>query len=102
MARLIDADALLEIYKKWIPQIASSEDDGDRRGVETCITVLKGAPTVDAVEVVRCKDCKHHYWEQEPCHGKSVHHCNLPHMSGIEVFKEFFCYYGEEGKHETL
>ena len=28
-------------------QIASPEDDGDRRGVETCITVLKGAPTVD-------------------------------------------------------
>ena len=45
--------------------------------------------------VVRCKDCKHHYWEQEPCHGKSVHYCELPHMRGIEVFKEFFCYYGE-------
>ena len=95
MARLIDADALLEIYKKWIPQLASPEDDGDKRGVETCITVLKGSPTVDAVEVVRCKDCKHHYWEQELCHGKSIHYCNLPHMSGIEVFKEFFCYYGE-------
>lgn len=41
MARLIDADALLEIYKKWIPQLASPEDD-DRRGLETCITVLIG------------------------------------------------------------
>lgn len=56
---------------------------------------ISDAPTVDAVPVVRCRDCKHHYWEQEPCHGKSVHYCNLPHMSGIEVFKEFFCYYGE-------
>ena len=56
---------------------------------------IEAAPTVDAVEVVRCRECKYHYWEQEPCHGKSVHYCNLPHMSGVEVFKEFFCYYGE-------
>ena len=57
--------------------------------------ILREAPTVDAVEVVRCRECKHHYWEQEPCHGKSVHYCNLPHMRGVEVFKEFFCYYGD-------
>ena len=55
----------------------------------------KEMQTVDAVPVVRCRECKHHYWEQEPCHGKSVHYCNLPHMRGVEVFKEFFCYYGE-------
>ena len=61
MARLIDANALLEIYKKWITQLASPEDDGDRRGVETCIKVLKGAPTVDSVEVVRRKDCIRRY-----------------------------------------
>ena len=56
---------------------------------------IEAAPTVDAVPVVRCRECKHHYWEQEPCHGKSVHYCKLPHMRGVEVFKEFFCYYGE-------
>ena len=56
---------------------------------------IEAAPTVDAAHVVRCRECKHHYWEQEPCHGKSVHYCKLPHMRGVEVFKEFFCYYGE-------
>ena len=56
---------------------------------------IEAAPTVDVVEVVRCRECKYHYWEQEPCHGKSVHYCKLPHMRGVEVFKEFFCYYGE-------
>ena len=59
--RLIDANALREIYKKWIPQLANPEDNGDRRGVETCIAVLEDAPTIAAVEVVRCKDCKHRY-----------------------------------------
>lgn len=52
------------------------------------------APAAD-VAPVRCRDCKHHYWEQEPCHGKIEHYCELPHMRGIEVFEEFFCYYGE-------
>ena len=82
MARPINADKLLEIYKKWVPQLSSKEDEGDRRGVETCIAVLEDMPTMDAVEIVRCGDCKYHY-------------CELPHMRGVEVFKEFFCYYGK-------
>ena len=58
--RLIDANALLKIYENWIPQLMLPEDAGDKRGVETCIAVLQDAPTVDAVEVVRCKDCVSH------------------------------------------
>ena len=52
--------------------------------------LIKESSTIDAVKIVRCKDCKYHHWEQEPCHGKSVHYCELPHMKGVEVFKEFF------------
>lgn len=80
--RLIDADALLEKMKRTSRYFDLLFD-------------VEEMPTVDAVEVVRCRECKHHYWEQEPCHGKSVHYCKLPHMRGVEVFKEFFCYYGE-------
>lgn len=80
--RLIDADALLEKMKRT------------NRYFDVLFDVEE-MPTVDAVEVVRCRECKHHYWEQEPCHGKSVHYCKLPHMRGVEVFKEFFCYYGD-------
>lgn len=50
------------------------------------------SPAVDAVEVVRCAECKYHHWEQEPCHGKTVHVCDTLEA---EVFKEFYCYYGE-------
>lgn len=91
MARLIDADAIIDFIdmdSTWDPlETCFSERD--------VVDMLGSAPTVDAVKVVRCRDCKHHYWEQEPCHGKSVHYCELPHMRGVEVFKEFFCYYGE-------
>ena len=80
--RLIDVDAFLEKMKRTSRYFDVVFD-------------VEEMPTVNAVEVVRCRECKHHYWEQEPCHGKSVHYCKLPHMRGVEVFKEFFCYYGE-------
>ena len=83
MARLIEADELLkEAYAEGAYGYVDAKQIAD-------------APTVDAMPVVRCKDCKYHHWEQEPCHGKTVHYCELPHMRGVEVFKEFFCYYGK-------
>lgn len=89
MARLIDADKLLEIYKKWIPQLLSKEDEGDRRGVETCIAVLEDMQTVDAVPVVRCRECKH-------CDPEN-HHCDH-HMGTVAPLRrepDDFCSYGE-------
>ena len=87
--RLIDANAL----KSYMDECSKETRFRVYYGYAT--SFIDAAPTVDAVEVVRCRECKHHYWEQEPCHGKSVHYCKLPHMRGVEVFKEFFCYYGE-------
>ena len=87
--RLIDADKLLEIYKKWIPQLLSKEDEGDRRGVETCIAVLEDMQTVDAVPVVRCWQCKH-------CDPEN-HHCDH-HMGTAAPLRrkpDDFCSYGE-------
>ena len=81
---LIDADALI---KEACAEGAYGYVDAKQ---------IADAPTVDAVPVVRCKDCKYHHWEQEPCHGKIEHYCELPHMRGVEVFKEFFCYYGKQ------
>ena len=46
----------------------------------------------DGIEVVRCKDCKSHHWEQEPCHGKIVHICS---KLNAEVTRDFYCAAGE-------
>ena len=89
--RLIDANRALEIVHE---QGIAYPDAYHLTNYAALI--LRGAPTVDAVEVIRCRECKYHYWEREPCHGKSVHYCKLPHMRGVEVFKEFFCYYGKQ------
>lgn len=51
--RLIDANELKRAARKW---------ERESFGILRATTVLVGisnAPTVDAVEVVRCKDCMH-------------------------------------------
>lgn len=68
----------------------------ESRVIRVALNDIELIPAADVEPVVRCRECKHHYWVQEPCHGKSVHYCKLPHMRGIEIFKEFFCYYGEQ------
>ena len=85
MARSIDADKLLEIYKKWIPQLSSKEDEGDRRGVETCIAVLEDMPTMDAVEIVRCRDCAVPHNKYTGC----------PKLNGLVTPPDFYCPFGE-------
>ena len=51
MSRLIDANELQSEYKKY--------HDGKRS------VLIDVAPTIDAVEVVRCKDCK--MYDERPC-----------------------------------
>ena len=58
MNEYINKERLLKIYANWLPQLTLKEDEGDRRGVETCIAVLESEPTINAVEVVRCEKCK--------------------------------------------
>ena len=87
MARLIDADAIIDFI-----------DMGHTRNpLETCfserdvVDMLESAPTVDAVEVVRCKDCKH----------RGTDYC-IFHIKGEPADEELlrkldndFCSYGE-------
>lgn len=57
--------------------------------------VLESAPTVDAVEVVRCKDCiGHSTWFKDAETG-----CEICGMSGMYPKGEFdFCSYGDRRK----
>lgn len=73
MSRLIDADALYEKTAEWESQALHmceiTMNDEDLTEWKRWSAVLKersafkfdisDAPTVDAVEVVRCKDCVH-------------------------------------------
>ena len=78
--RLIDANALIEEYTAF----AYLEFNG-----LDFIESLKAAPTVDAVEVVRCENCKH--FRQPSCAMDT--YC-------FDVTEEGFCSYGEMSEGE--
>ena len=61
MGRLIDADRAMEIVRN---QGIAHPNAYHLTNYATLI--LREAPTVDAVEVVRCRDCKFGDWDSEP------------------------------------
>ena len=78
MPRLIDADALLDYFR-------------NEHHESEVIEAVKDAPTIDAVPVVRCKDCK---W----CRYSKVHDVQwCDHESGLcdAIVGNEFCSYGE-------
>ena len=76
MARLIDANLVIDRLKTNII-LGATEQAFLRNYVNCC-------PTVDAVEVVRCRDCKH--CNEGFCVGYHAHH---------DVMPDDFCSYGE-------
>ena len=63
MTNLINADALLAQMKEYYEKRAEEANmTGDRAICVTwhdAVILIKSAPTVDAVPVIRCKECKH-------------------------------------------
>lgn len=92
--RLIDADAILKADENSDKALVL----GSGKSLEIAYALLKkkvaDAPTVDAVVVTRCKDCKHKGWVQEPCHGKSVDYCKVWDCT-LRNLESTFCSYGE-------
>lgn len=82
--RLIDADRAMEIVRN---QGIAHPNAYHLTNYATLI--LREAPTVDAVEVVRCRECKH-------C-DPETHHCDH-HMGTVAPLRrkpDDFCSYGE-------
>lgn len=77
--RLIDANALeKKILKRGAYKICTDD----------VVAMIADAPTVDAVQVVRCAECKHHE-DEEP----GIMYCR--HIVGSWVTEDFYCAYGE-------
>ena len=96
MARLIDADRALEIVR----------DQGIAHPNAYHLTnyamlILREAPTVDAVEVVRCKKCKHAIWDEETKLWRCVESAEYDEEMGGYFgvceyhYGDFFCSYGK-------
>ena len=87
--RLIDANALM-CKARWMEEPDGNGIPCDIMAVSTIAIV--NAPTVDAVEVVRCKDCKHWCYEYDDV-GLCV--TDVPDIDGVQRYADDFCSYGE-------
>lgn len=98
MPRLIDADRLSEIIYENV--LAPYEDS--REAKEECLREIEEAPTVDAVPVVRCKDCKYADKERQNTAEKRYYNeilicrnANLCEDDPLAMWPDDFCSYGE-------
>ncbi len=74
MPRYIDADELIK----------------DRVNNDPVVIAANCMPTVDVVEVVRCKDCQYsRHWYRDRCL------CDLWDENGIDSWDDGYCFYGK-------
>lgn len=90
MDDLISRSALIEkLHKRAHDWRGSFAGDAYRNAVQ----MIKKEPAVDAVVVVRCKDCKHRIDNKEFVRG---HYCKKrPSNGGYFCEDNDFCSYGE-------
>lgn len=88
--RLIDAEQLVMHLSDYALQESpgwGSDDWGNKDAydaISNCILAVQEAPTVDAVEVVMCKDCRFFKGDGLECHH-----------SGMFAYEDDYCSNGE-------
>ncbi len=95
MAKLIDADKFLgSMIKRFkcVPLIGRNDYD-----CESLKQMLVEAPTVDAVEVVRCMDCDFKIFD-DVC---KEYYCNCAYGLNGAITDNTFCSYGERRTDEA-
>ena len=100
MADLIDRQAALEQQYLGYTRVSDTEwQKGYWEGVDSVCDNLRKLPSVDAVEVVRCKDCKFSELEFFADNGttRTERYKCLHHRMGINILEhDDFCSYGEK------
>lgn len=84
--RLIDGDALLRNIRRAV----YPSDLNTTIAVGICESHVKDMPTIDAVPVVQCKDCK--WWNEEWKHEDGECYC---YKIDQWTAPQFFCASGE-------
>lgn len=87
--RLIDANELMDVIRQHEYRLATKQGSIDygmfTLGIQQSVDEQ---PTVDAVEVVRCRECKKH------CEANGKHYCKFWRMYCPDD-SDFFCKAGE-------
>lgn len=104
--RLIDADELPKVkfhalpYTHIVPSdLKGLQTEAYERGWNDAIdAIVENAETADVVEVVRCKDCKHKYYDGNQIICQKLYWCD---GNNFEPSAENFCSYGERKETEN-
>ena len=89
--RLIDANALVEaIITDYWEHFTQCHDTDQTALIDMVREDIGNSPTVDAVEVVRCKNCNYFG-------GHGMCYCHAADEKGTPIFvrEDDFCSYGE-------
>ena len=92
--RLIDADVIPALFDEEFKETRKLIQQGETHldnlaeGFTEAARVIRQMPTVDAVPVVRCKDCKWLYDEM-------AFYCCRSHRGLVRICADSFCCYGE-------
>lgn len=94
MSRLIDADLLMKTVFNDVVLV-----DGEVKGVGLILAeTVDKAPTIDAVEVVRCRECKYsrinHLMKKDILSCENIDVCGEEYL--FERNPNDFCSYGEK------
>ena len=95
--RLIDVDALRSALQKVIDEANPPYDNeigAIRCGVRLARNIAEDEPVIDAVPVVRCKDCK-------DCRKRIDVNMEFCDRTGCGTVANGFCSWGERRKDET-
>ena len=89
--RLIDENRLVDDITEHITT----------KAVSRVVAIIQGQPTVDAIKVVRCKDCKYlGIINKGPVYAYCSKH-NHTFLLWEEDIREHFCAWGEREENET-
>lgn len=101
--RLIDADAMREEWLKY----GANEYIYDANAM---LYDIDEQPTIDAVPVVRCKDCKHcvdyrkdgNMWCMRPIYSDDYEETGEIYPLQVPVTDHCFCSYGERKEQDNI
>lgn len=111
MTRPIDADTLIErlekVYESLMSEVKDANDNPDKYtskfipamtcrmdGIVDAEIVINNAPTINAVEVIRCKDCIVSETFQRDSNGTTERYCKAFTYLRM-VADDDYCSYGE-------
>ena len=97
--RLIDADALKNALIECTPYAIDPVYRNTNSNIDmfTAMEILDELPTIDAVPVVRCKECGHYNTTGYPALNLGTGWCDKMDRG---VHDDFYCSYGERKESE--